>query len=640
MKRSHALIASLALLVSAPSVVLGQTFQEREYEQANAERQRIEGQINSLESDMDRLRNDPDMDEAERAKLIKDMSGRLTQLNQQYDRASTRAGSLAGALDSVAKQAEQAAQSDTEKKKENGWGSKIGDKLLEIGGGLAGELLKRMISGGATNEDRELFSQLVAQRDAAMAEQNAIQDGSNPYGNPIYDANGNIIGWDRDGDGAQDLTDSNGDGEPDSWNGGTNSDAEEFGGLDTAPTPIYRDGELIGYDTNGDGIVDIPVDKKPEVIGNGGSGGASGGSAIGAGLGSGDTGSSGGDDDEGGDDEDEEGDEDEELAAAEDESSTSTGRQGALAQAQLNLQQVRGRMVVIPKPDPMNAGGVYGSQRGGQYGAPANGSPAAGQGNGEEWWNQGNDTWNDGDNGDVPSEWGEFNNEEWNQGGAQQGGAQQQGSGWGQPQQPQGYGSQPQGYGSQPQGYGYGYQPAQNFAQLAEQLSSVDSTIEEWRKVERQRSGFGGDEGYGFREGQSGYGREVDALAPYRTEDGLLDLTRVDIWVIADDPNSGRPSWKEPQPGEMPIMPIRFKVNITPEALETFEAIQGGFVVVKGVVKPMQLPPQIQQQVRGQILELDIHQWLGTTNTPPMNSRPPAHGYGQGGASPSDFDDF
>ena len=40
MKRSHALIASLALLVSAPSVVLGQSFQEREYEQANAERLR------------------------------------------------------------------------------------------------------------------------------------------------------------------------------------------------------------------------------------------------------------------------------------------------------------------------------------------------------------------------------------------------------------------------------------------------------------------------------------------------------------------------------------------------------------------------------------------------------------------------
>ena len=762
--KSHALVASLVLLMGAPVLAQSSSDMQRQRDaelqraaQREAEAQRIFQELETL----GRRVAAGEVEPAAAEPLMEQYRARIEELEKEAGESRERAGGMTGEIAKI-EEANREANSTSGNGngttngngngESGGFMSKVGEKLLEVGGTVAGSLLQRIISGGATNEDRELFSQLVAQRDAALAEANNIQDGSNPYGNPIYDANGNIIGWDRDGDGAQDLADTDGNGEPDSWNGGTNTEAyDEFGGIQGQPEEIYQNGVLAGYDTNGDGVVDIPVEQPSDTINSSG-GGASGGNTIGGSIGSGGTTNSKDDkkkkkdddkkkkkkdeddddkkkkkdDDDKKDDDKKDDDKKEELAATQERPRVRTGARAAAA---ANLQNVRGRLIVTPKPDPTRAG-VFGQQRAGQqpygatggqtstYGQPrgqygaqttpttptsprtSGGARSGGQQGGGDWWNSDPaptaDTWNDKDNGDVPSEWGQFNDNAWgNQGGAKPAqqpstsggntwgstpstptGRQPQGSTWGQPQAAGAYGAQPQqpAYGGYnpyqqpaPGTYGYGYQqPAMNLAQLAEQLSSIDGVIEQWRQVERQRSGFGtpaagSSSAYGYqgsgastrgtrgtrsprgargnrRSGAARYGQEVDELAQFRTKDGLLDMTKVDVWVIADDPHSGRASWKENQPGQMPIAPIRFKVQITAQALETFEAIQGGYVVVKGVVAPMNLPPQMLHQVQGQVLNLTVHQWLGTTKTPPIRSTTTQPG--APGARRTQFDDF
>lgn len=102
------------------------------------------------------------------------------------------------------------------------------------------QLLQKLMGGNQQNQQggnttpaastNQLTPAEQAQLDQAIAQSDrdklASTGGADqPFGNEIRDTNGNVVGWDRDGDGQADLEDTNRDGVPDSYNGGTYKDA-------------------------------------------------------------------------------------------------------------------------------------------------------------------------------------------------------------------------------------------------------------------------------------------------------------------------------------------------------------------------------------------------------------------------------
>src|SRR5690606_16950137 len=134
-----------------------------------------------------------------------------------------------------------------------GFWDKVGDTALS----LIADLLKNAIKNwmdNPTDENLKRIEELEAERDRLLNDRNNPDPGTGSdsgVGRPIYDENGNVVGWDRDGDGRPDVTDSNGDGTPDNYNGGSNDTAyaDPYEYLDGGPG-----GSSNMIDTDGDGI--------------------------------------------------------------------------------------------------------------------------------------------------------------------------------------------------------------------------------------------------------------------------------------------------------------------------------------------------------------------------------------------------
>ncbi len=510
-----------------------------------------------------------------------------------------------------------------------GFWDKVGDTAL----GIIGEALKEAIKNWMNNPSEEnlrRIEELEAERDRLLTERNNPDpnggtgtDGSG-VGRPVYDSDGNIVGWDRDGDGRPDMTDSNGDGTPDTYNGGTNdtaySDPYEYLNGGGNGVDINGDG-IPDIDTNGDGIPDTPAtgpsatnpgglnmidtngDGIPDAIDANGDGipdniagnmsGGGGGITPGGnfnGGGSGGVGAPG----EGAEGAPGEGD----LAAADGEGGTPTGsgergKAGSFPKTEKDkngdgiddeeqLVMISGRPIVLPKATPGAAAtGVAGNRM------PS--GPVE-------------DDWNDmEDNGDAEDDWGD----DW-------------GDGWGDESTT---GSQP-APGTRP-GALPGAAPgapavpgapgsmgtASEATKLVDQLIRVETVIAEWRKkakdeAEGKTDPYGFDDARGYRAGGTTKASQ-DPLAELRGPDGKLDLTRCEIWIVERD------TWQEGKE------PKRYQVTVTEDALDQFDPIQGGYIVVRGIIGDVSVDQRVIQEIKGEVKKVDVVQVVLSEEKPP-----------------------
>lgn len=499
-------------------------------------------------------------------------TAKIEALRKQAEASSNRAAGLAGQMERLA-----ASNAAAKANQPPGAGSKILDMAL----GIVGEALSTAIKNWMNNPNAEnlrRIEELEAERDRLeTVANNPNPDGaggssSDGTGRPVFDDNGNVIGFDRDGDGVVDVTDSNGDGVGDTFNGATDAYADPYEYLNT-PTPTTTPDEAAVAATS-DGPSNV------------GGGGASGGGSFGAGMGGG-----GGGGDEGGAG-DEGGEGDEELAKDDEgeEDGTPTGKDGDgdLATSKRDkdgdgrddvtgqaLEMISGRILVMPKTDPtfMGPGGAVGNR------APT--GPVE-------------DDWNDmEDNGDSEDDWGE----DW-------------GDDWG--SEPSTDAMQPAGSGgtpAAPTAPGARMGTASETTKLVDQLIRVETVIAEWRKKAKEEA-EGKNDPYGFQDAK-GYeagsttGSSQDPLVELRGADGKLDLTRCEIWVIERD------TWKEG------MEPRRYQVSVAEDAIDQFDPINGGYVVVRGIVGAVPVETRVLQEIRGDVKKLEIVQVVLSQEEPP-----------------------
>ncbi len=555
----------------------------------------------------DRLRaiqNDPTLTPQQR-------TDQTNALLNEWGAAKRQTSGIVGEMNRVT------SQIDANQRSQPGFWDKVGDKAIDI----VGELLKMAITNWMnkpTEENLRRIEELQRERDRLLNERNNPTPGTtdNGAGRPVYDSNGNLVGWDRDGDGRPDFTDTNGDGRPDSFNGGSYGDgygdSGDFGtvggnggvggsndltssGGSSTNRPVYdpATGALLGFDTNGDGRVDVPAPAgatPPGGFGGGGGGGASLGAPFGGGFGGGGGGAGmagpgGGD----------------ALARTAGEGGTPTGEGGKVGKEgganpsatspskgsadDRTLATKMGRVIVLPKPEPTEIGARAGDRK-----------PGAGP----------SDDWNDSaDNGDRKKpagagngDWGDDWGDDWG------GGAK--------PARPA-PGAPPASPEAKPAGTS-----GDKTAKLVDELIRVETVIAEWRKLEKDRK----DDPNGVREGRAGFEGtkpgERDPLAGVRTPEGKIDVSKVEIWVVERD------SWKE---GEEPK---RYRVKLSADALDEFDPIHGGYVVVRGVVAKLELDRKVVDEIGGSVEELEIVQVVLSSDTPPANDMAePAPGKGK-----------
>ncbi|MCO5171759.1 MAG: trypsin-like peptidase domain-containing protein [Planctomycetes bacterium] len=114
------------------------------------------------------------------------------------------------------------------------WDALGNDALGQVDGAL-NEALGRW-AAAPTPENLGRVEALERVRDrmhglgARGADAAAAEEPMSPHGRPVRDASGQVIGWDRDGDGVADLFDLDGDGVPDHFGGGSNRAAYAGGG--------------------------------------------------------------------------------------------------------------------------------------------------------------------------------------------------------------------------------------------------------------------------------------------------------------------------------------------------------------------------------------------------------------------------
>lgn len=475
-----------------------------------------------------------------------------------------------------------------------GFWDKVGDTAL----GIVGEMLKEAIKNwmnNPTEENRRRIEELEAERDRLMNERNNPNPGGDGgLGRPVYDDNGNVVGFDRDGDGRPDITDSNGDGTPDSFNP-TNNDAY-------ADPYEYLEGS--GSGTPDDGPIASTAGT------TGGAGDSAGGGITPGGAFNGSFGGGSGEEDpaaagEGEGEGDKEG--EEELAAAEGGEGTPTGdapgshpktekdKNGDGVDDAQQLTMHTARVMVLKKPD-LNA-------MPGAAGAAGNRMPTGPV----------EDDWKDMDNGDAEDEWGEEWGNEW---GEEPTTAEAPGT----PEQP----------GALPGTTPGRMTPASEATKLVDQLIQVETVITEWRKQAKEEA-EGKKDPYGFQDakGYRGGGttvRSQDPLAELRGPDGKLDLTRCDVWLVERD------SWQEGKE------PRRFQVTVGEDALDSFDPIHGGYVVVRGIVTDLPVDPRVIQEIRGEVKKLEVVQVILSQEEPPEallpNGMAPATGE-RGSTTPS-----
>lgn len=499
----------------------------------------------------------------------------------EYLKGKQQAAGIAGQMDRVANEIE-----NSRANRPPGFWDKVGDMAL----GVIGDALKQAITNWMNNPSEEnlrRIEELEAERDRLLTDRNNPDPGGNGgdsgVGRPVYDENGNIVGWDRDGDGRPDTTDSNGDGTPDSYNGGTNDTAY-------ADPYEYLDG---ASPTNPDGTPLTSVDpttppNDPMAGLNGAGGGLSSGGTFGGPFGGGgnDGGEEGGANPEG-----------EELAAADageggtptgekgtpgSHPKTATDRNGDGIEDEEQLVMISGRPIVLPKATPGAATGVAGNRM------PT--GPVE-------------DDWNDmEDNGDAEDDWGD----DW-------------GDGWGDESTtanragPAAPGALPGAASGAP-----AMGTASEATKLVDQLIRVETVIAEWRKkakdeAEGKTDPYGFDDARGYRAGGTTAASQ-DPLAELRGPDGKLDLTRCEIWIVDRD------SWQEGKE------PKRYQVTVTEDAIDQFDPIQGGYIVVRGILNDVSVDQRVIQEIKGEVKKLDVVQVVLSEEKAPE---------GLGGTSPT-----
>ncbi|MEZ6184352.1 MAG: hypothetical protein R3F62_04980 [Planctomycetota bacterium] len=463
--------------------------------------------------------------------------------------------------------------------------SRVGEKVVEGLFGVGTALLQSWLNGGQSDEERAAMDRIFAGSDAAAADANP----ANP-GTPIYGPNGEIIGYDRNEDGKVDSTDTNDDGTPDSFAGGTYEDDYSS----------YSDPSEFAYDDYAN--VDTSDAFIPPPVGNSTGGGASSGDTGGASLGGDTAGSSDSEDeaeDEEAEDEEEKKDEDDadakdaDLADADSEGATRSKKTGDDDGIDAEVKDFVGRIFILPKDAITNA-----SATGGAVGAYGNQAPKGG--------NDGfsNDGWNDSDNGDWADEeddWG-WEEDEW--------------------------GSEPKAAApaapAEPGVPAMGTPLTPEEELLKQEIIQVEAEIAKWQKAEREKK-LQQEDPYAFESTRALQAEAEDPFKAYRNEDGRLDLTRVNVWIVVDD------SWKEPTsadpaapadpmaPAAEAYSPTRMRLIVPDELLDRFEPIQGGWVSLRGTPVEAEFNPAVFPGLKGTVQDLDLVQVLAVTKEQPAD---------------------
>ncbi|MBL4844743.1 MAG: hypothetical protein JKY65_04385 [Planctomycetes bacterium] len=145
-------------------------------------------------------------------------------------------------------------------------------------------------------------------------------------------------------------------------------------------------------------------------------------------------------------------------------------------------------------------------------------------------------------------------------------------------------------------------------AELVDQIIRVETAVAEWRKLEAKAKEAGVDP-YGFKDDDMGYraagSEEIDAFKDVRDKDGKIDLSKVDVWLIEEE------TWKD---GEEPI---RYRLNIDPDAIVDFEPIHGGVAMVEGVLSNVDVDDRVLDEIKGKVKDLEVHRVLLSAEKPP-----------------------
>jgi hypothetical protein len=148
----------------------------------------------------------------------------------------------------------------------------------------------------------------------------------------------------------------------------------------------------------------------------------------------------------------------------------------------------------------------------------------------------------------------------------------------------------------------------QETAELVDQIIRVETAVAEWRKLEAKAKEAGVDP-YGFQDEEMGYRASGDSskdpFKDVRTKDGKIDLTKVDVWLIQDE------SWKD---GEEPV---RFRLKIDPEEIVDFEPIHGGVAMIQGVMNEVDVDKRVLDEIKGKVKEIEVRRVLLSAEKPP-----------------------
>jgi len=568
MRNSLWCVAGMLLLLGAPSVAQAQ-------QDPDAIRQLSDAQVKQLtEEAAAKFAQAKQLDaQAAQARaagnttLANQLTAQADQLRQQghalYDQAQQRQAQTEGLIGRMNETTARIDAMDKAYDKPGFW-DKVGDKAIDIIGDLLSQLIQQWIAGGGQDDDLlNRINELQDERDRLLNERDTSGGGgTDGLGNIITDPNG-TYGYDRDNDGFVDIP-LNPDGTPAGPYDPTNPDAYGnngglAGGLDG----------LNGLDGSGgsdglDGLAGLP--------GFSGGGGLGGGSGSGPGLGGfgsgGIGGNTGGEGLPGGD----------ELGGgmgpakaaggaggAEDGTSTAgkidRDGDGKPDDDDRDVETVMGRIVVLPKLEFEEVAGDH--QEGGDWSNDF-----------EEW---GDDDWDDKkDNGDFSEE------------------------DWGQPAKDK----------KKSKGGKGTVGDAEEAAKLVDELIRVETVIQEWRKVEEaEESGekdpyFQDDEMSGYRASGDKAPTEEDPFKDVRDEEGKIDVTKVDVWVIERD------TWKTGK------TPTRYKVN-APLDLKGFDPIHGGVLVARGVVKELDVDEGVLKRIKGDVKQVELVSVILSAEKPP-----------------------
>lgn len=127
--------------------------------------------------------------------------------------------------------------------------------------------------------------------------------------------------------------------------------------------------------------------------------------------------------------------------------------------------------------------------------------------------------------------------------------------------------------------------------ELIDALVKVEMAISEWKRVEKAKASGEDPQVAGDAKPASS---KADALEAARGDDGKIDFSKVDVWLVSD--------WKKETPR-------RFHVSFDPDAAASLTSpVQGATVVVRGSVARLDIDKQILEELRGEVNDVEITQ--------------------------------